>query len=181
MHGFGVPDARSCALWEVQEGRCFHCGEDMILLGGPGTIKDYLATREHIYPRGGKAGKGLQNNIVLAHHGCNHKRGMAEPTEDEITRTQEIYAKMGLTAFVKAVTMEEDNFRYDVFTAAKLRLTGEYPKIPKSLGRYITPPPSPKLGEIIPKYYEGDAGREQFVNDWKTKWEPATEWLKEKK
>jgi len=78
-------------LWDAQNGCCFHCGEPMMRKG---SINHPLRrSREHLIPqsRGGK-GKPV---VVLAHRSCNSALGNPEPTPDEITRAESIYAVIG--------------------------------------------------------------------------------------
>ena len=55
-------------LWQVQEGRCFHCLLEM----SPDRDGPHAVTFEHIVPqeRGGKWAR----NVVLAHQSCNERR-----------------------------------------------------------------------------------------------------------
>lgn len=100
MHGLVNPSGLLQALWNIQRGECFHCGKPMHFVIAANLPKNQMATRDHIFPRCVR-GKGLLNNIVLAHAKCNHDRGAPQfPTDDEIARTKEIYSKIGLTAFV---------------------------------------------------------------------------------
>jgi hypothetical protein len=183
--GLLKPDGRVCALFEVQEGKCFHCDKPMMLLAQGGTPKTVFATKEHVHPRG-NGGWGMANNIVLAHYACNHKRGDKKPTDEEIERTKEIYAKFGMVAFDSK--SDRDVSREKAFGAAKRRFDrreGIFADIPISI--IETQPEEaakyspPKLGDIIPRTDMGETGRNKFIQDWKTKWEPVTEWLKEKK
>ena len=121
MHGFIEPEGRVCALFEAQNAACFHCGDPMLFFGGAGVTKRLLATREHLYPLG-LNGKGLQNNIVLAHALCNHKRGCQPPTDEQVARAEQLWLTMGLRAFCKGVTAAENHRRAQVFTAAKGRM-----------------------------------------------------------
>lgn len=99
MHGFVEPQGMLCALWEAQDGCCFHCDRPMIFVRGAGFPKGDMATREHVYPRSTQ-GRNLHNNIVLAHSGCNNERGCRAPTDLELSKAKAIYAVMGMTAFV---------------------------------------------------------------------------------
>ena len=82
-------------LWVVQSGRCFHCGEAMLM--GVASNHGRGWSREHIFPvsRGGRNA----GNVVLAHRKCNSARGNPEPSEDEIERARAIFAVMGLAPF----------------------------------------------------------------------------------
>lgn len=85
-------------LYRVQEGKCFHCGEEMVWGNNWRRMKNKLHwSKEHVYPR--KTHRGINNNIVLAHRSCNTARGHRPPTDDEIERTKKIYAAMNLVAF----------------------------------------------------------------------------------
>lgn len=79
-------------LWTAQRGLCFHCGAPMRLHG---SNEDELRwSREHLFPQAFYHGQ--LTSIVLAHGGCNSRRGSPMPTEDEVTRAQAIYAAAGL-------------------------------------------------------------------------------------
>lgn len=82
-------------LWVVQSGRCFHCGEAMLMRVASNHGRGW--SREHIYPvsRGGRNA----GNVVLAHRKCNSARGNPEPSEDEIERALAIFAVLGLAPF----------------------------------------------------------------------------------
>lgn len=62
-------------LYRAQEGLCFHCFEPMNRLPGGSDRNPAGWTREHVIPRSDGAGK--KGNLVLAHPGCNQKRGTA--------------------------------------------------------------------------------------------------------
>lgn len=98
MHGLTRITVFVQALWDVQQGLCFHCGEPMVLKSAAGVKKALFATREHIYPRG-NGGKRRRNNWVLAHYRCNHERGSTPPTLDQIAKAKAIYAILGLEPF----------------------------------------------------------------------------------
>lgn len=89
-------------MW-AQDHRCFHCGNTMAFRILPGTPRSEGVTREHVFPHA-TTGKGLVNNIVLAHAVCNYQRGDRQPTPAEIAKAARIYLKMGMAAFVPAGT-----------------------------------------------------------------------------
>lgn len=64
------------ACYMRQRGKCYWCGEQMILRGDS-TGADY-ATWEHLIPRS-QGGNGLEENTVLAHRRCNQERGTLPP------------------------------------------------------------------------------------------------------
>lgn len=65
-------------LFHEQKGLCSICNEPMNLFFGDGANlpKDYDATVEHQVSRW--AGEGKRRNATLAHHRCNHQRGIDE-------------------------------------------------------------------------------------------------------
>lgn len=83
-------------LYRLQDGLCFHCAQLM-------DAETWIATRpngwtkEHVIPKA-EGGKGLQNNIVLAHRDCNAARGDL-CTDADIERTIALYLRAGLRAF----------------------------------------------------------------------------------
>ena len=87
-------------LYKAQEGKCFHC------LGLMHRTNDSFSpwfgwTREHIFARA-NGGKGLANNVVLAHKTCNNRRGHRWPTDVEVVRTVRLYEQIDRVAFVNA-------------------------------------------------------------------------------
>lgn len=93
--------SRLAALYEAQRGRCFHCGGAMMLtpeLEASRAPRAVGWSRDHVYPRG-QNGRGLRNNIVLAHPTCNGHRGCQQPTDEELCRVRAVYGLLGLVAF----------------------------------------------------------------------------------
>jgi 5-methylcytosine-specific restriction endonuclease McrA len=61
-------------LWETQRGCCFWCGLYMTLRRRPdGNPGPKFATFDHVDERR-NGGTWDENNLVLAHRACNHKR-----------------------------------------------------------------------------------------------------------
>lgn len=87
-------------LWDAQRGLCFLCSVEMRPVKAV-PREPYGWSRDHVYARAG-AGRGLHNNIVLAHGDCNQRKGDRDPTPSEIERTRALYTSIGLVAFVKA-------------------------------------------------------------------------------
>lgn len=88
-------------LWHAQGGLCFYCKIAMQPRRrlNPNGEFDKRATKDHVFPRG-SSGRGLLNNIVLAHNECNNAKGSRQPTPDEIERAREMYASFGQVAFI---------------------------------------------------------------------------------
>jgi hypothetical protein len=77
-------------LAEAQNNQCFHC-QDLMLLPDLDTLyrtdernDERVASYDHLLPKS-KGGRG-GFNLVIAHRGCNSKRGQEIPTGDEIAR-----------------------------------------------------------------------------------------------
>lgn len=81
-------------LYIAQRGLCFHCGKPMLptVCRKDGQTHDAGWTREHVVPKslGGRNDK----NIVLAHLGCNMRRGADHPTPEMIERAREIWNRV---------------------------------------------------------------------------------------
>jgi hypothetical protein len=92
--------ARVLALFNAQEGRCFHCGKPMLRGDAQKLDRGLWWSREHIYPKGSRPPGGLSYNWVLAHPRCNGARGSRPPTDEEIARAIELHAAIGAPAFV---------------------------------------------------------------------------------
>lgn len=60
----GPPSLASSALWKLQKGRCWICGQPL----------DNFISRDHLHPRS-KGGLGKRDNILLAHRRCDSGRG----------------------------------------------------------------------------------------------------------
>jgi hypothetical protein len=80
------------ALFEIQDGRCFHCGEPMLRGSAQQRDKKRGWSREHIVPKA--QAPGLHGNIVLARPRCNAKRADRLPTVEEVTRAWEILTQV---------------------------------------------------------------------------------------
>jgi 5-methylcytosine-specific restriction endonuclease McrA len=87
-------------LLRAQNRLCFYCNCRMYPRNFKDRYNPMRVTRDHVFPVA-STGKGLINNVVLAHRQCNEKKGSRQPTEREIEKTKELYQKMGLTAFIK--------------------------------------------------------------------------------
>lgn len=74
-------------LWEAQDGACFHCGKRMLMSGERRESVSF----EHIIPKvhGGK----WNRNVVLAHRGCNERRGDRELTPQELRRAAAVLCR----------------------------------------------------------------------------------------
>lgn len=84
-------------LFEAQDGKCFHCLRWM--RDTPWRESNPFGwTREHVFPKA-RGGRGMGNNVVLAHKSCNVARGSPTPTDVEIIRTIRIYRSIGLKPF----------------------------------------------------------------------------------
>lgn len=77
-------------LAEAQDNLCFHCHLPMVL-PDPATHYDHsarngddIASYDHLLPRS-KGGQG-GFNLVIAHRGCNSRRGHLIPTEAEMEK-----------------------------------------------------------------------------------------------
>lgn len=91
-------DSLMPALWAAQRKLCFHCAEPMNWTGP--SYADRKVSREHLFPKS-TTGRGLFNNIVLAHRSCNTARGAREPTHEEIARAIDLYAEIGERPFIR--------------------------------------------------------------------------------
>jgi hypothetical protein len=80
------------ALFEIQDGRCFHCGEPMLRGVDQQRDKKRGWSREHIVPKA--QAPGLHGNIVLAHPSCNAKRADRLPTVEEVARAWAILVQL---------------------------------------------------------------------------------------
>ena len=86
----------AAAVYAVQEGNCFYCGE-FITMRNRGKWKRYrLATKDHVFPQ---SRPGLRNGdnahlrgIVMACKRCNGRKGDRAPTENEVRRLEELEA-----------------------------------------------------------------------------------------
>lgn len=94
-------------IFTAQHGLCFHCDNIMLEKVAPGQHGGYGWSAEHIHPLCG-TGRGMSNNVVFAHPGCNGAKGGREPTEEEIAKGRAIYAILGLEAFLTKTTVEQD-------------------------------------------------------------------------
>lgn len=83
-------------LWHAQHGRCFHCDGIMSPWSAPNHKENDIGwTREHFVPRKHLRGKVKPKfNIVLAHAGCNLKRGSRFPTEKEVIKFKTIHMEL---------------------------------------------------------------------------------------
>jgi len=150
MKGFQNPPGILCALWEAQDGKCFHCDEPMFFMKSPASVDKKLATREHLYPVS-KGGSRFRNNVVLAHALCNSQRGAPdEPTPKEKAKAMVIYSLLGLTAFKQPpFTSEEEAQQAKVCTAARIRMMG----VPRVMGarsyQLISAFTPPTLGDVF--------------------------------
>ncbi len=95
-------------LMNAQHWKCFHCDEQLFFIVPKGISKKLGATREHVFPHS-TTGKGLVNNIVLAHARCNGLRGDRQPTPYEINKAATIYKAMGFSPFLLADSPEGKN------------------------------------------------------------------------
>ena len=78
-------------FFAAQDGRCFHCGELMVL-GGEGQLS---ATFDHIVrPRRQKRSNKHDHadNTALAHAYCNNLRGDAEGDAISVARVEKLWA-----------------------------------------------------------------------------------------
>lgn len=97
------------ALWRAQNGRCFHCGDPMLIRVRGNHGRRW--SREHLVPRAlGGAGAG---NVVLAHRACNAARGCSLPSQSESDRARAIYAALELPHAMRA----NPDFTESVFRA----------------------------------------------------------------
>jgi 5-methylcytosine-specific restriction endonuclease McrA len=80
---------RRQTLFDAQGGLCHWCRQPMQMnpkrRTPTGNLKDnpLYASFEHVIPKG-KGGRGLRNNIVLAHASCNHGRHKRRFAHDPI-------------------------------------------------------------------------------------------------
>ncbi len=82
----------------------------MVFIRSPGSVTGLYASREHIFPASTHEAKGMKNNIVLAHSACNQARGAPSyPSPSEILKGREIYAKLGMRAFIVGVFSAEES------------------------------------------------------------------------
>lgn len=95
------PTAFIRRLMIAQGQNCFHCDTPMALILAPNECRKNAVTREHVFPHS-STGKGVVNNIVLAHSRCNGKRGDQNPSAAEIAKAARIYKAMRLVPFVPA-------------------------------------------------------------------------------
>lgn len=80
------------AIYMAQEGRCFHCEKPMLMSAATKKVNGSINggwTREHVIPLS-KGGRRGWPNIVLAHFGCNGKRGNGDPTPAMLKRHDRI-------------------------------------------------------------------------------------------
>jgi hypothetical protein len=80
------------ALFEIQDGCCFHCGEPMLRGADQQHNKQRGWSREHVVPK--SQAPGLHGNTVLAHVGCNAARADRLPTVDEVARAWAILVQL---------------------------------------------------------------------------------------
>lgn len=80
------------ALFEIQQGRCFHCGEPMLRGRDQQRDKRRGWSREHVIPK--SQAPGLHGNIVLAHYSCNTERADRLPTVEEVARAWAILVQL---------------------------------------------------------------------------------------
>lgn len=83
-------------LYLAQEGKCFHCGHNILpyVCSSKSTEKGW--TIEHVVPQSyeKKLGVTLKFNIVLVHKKCNRKKGNKFPKKKEVHKLVEIYKKI---------------------------------------------------------------------------------------
>lgn len=70
-------------LYEAQEGKCFYCDKPLRTSG----------SLDHFIPKS-KGGSNAWYNMVMTHHQCNTAKGNRMPTEEEITRFNQLKAKL---------------------------------------------------------------------------------------
>jgi hypothetical protein len=100
-------------LYEAQGGNCFHCGKPVPPRGDKDMSKKGWS-RDHVYPR--STTRGLARNIVIAHRGCNNRRGDMPMSDADIQRVKALYGSLGLEAFVPVSTMVwSDKIRVTLF------------------------------------------------------------------
>lgn len=165
MRGFSNPSPLLKALWQAQAGKCFHCDGPMIFRRRSNAEIGLYATREHIYPISTYEASGLHNNIVLAHARCNGARGApAVPSPMEVVKGKEIYAKLGLEAFVYGA---QDN-KKSVAIIGYLERGGATPEDKALYIKSQGAPPASKLADLWPAREPdaGDLARSQYIEAW---------------
>lgn len=78
-------------LWDAQEGACWICGHRM-LLGG--RQHHQQATLDHVFPRSKFRAMGDIGIVLLAHKGCNGRRGDPWPTDDELRELVRVWRRV---------------------------------------------------------------------------------------
>jgi hypothetical protein len=68
-------------LWLAQGGCCWICNGPM---QRKGSNEDRSASLDHIWPKGQYGAIGDIGVTLLAHRGCNGKRGSPKPTDEEV-------------------------------------------------------------------------------------------------
>lgn len=87
------------ALYVLQDGRCFHCGTEMVVPTNFVERRSKRAiTREHLIPRS-RGGKNL-DNVVLACRRCNERRGTTDLSPGLFKRGQKIAQRACLWATI---------------------------------------------------------------------------------
>ncbi len=107
-------------LWQAQDGCCFHCNEKMIRSGAHDVLARHvpgrLVSRDHLFPRS-TSGRGMLNNLVLAHCSCNGARGNNDPTPEMVERARALYAQIGEEPFLTFGSVPVDRVFSDVALA----------------------------------------------------------------
>ena len=80
---------RRRALWQLQGGLCFYCGNS---LGSDGCDPSFVPTVDEVVPRA-KGGRRAADNVVLAHLRCNALKANRMPTPDELARLEELLSR----------------------------------------------------------------------------------------
>lgn len=79
-------------LFYAQHGRCFYCGDEMILDGNHGTRRpgqrDYICTIDHLIPKALGGDSSLLNKIASC-AACNRNKGDRYPTDGELSRARQ--------------------------------------------------------------------------------------------
>lgn len=106
--------AKKRRLFHQQDGRCYYCGCQMKCGKGPsnGIVPKTFATFEHLDDRySDDRGKRSGQRVVLACHGCNHKRGQERTAS---MSEEELHERSGRSKFLWAdVAGEEMAFPRD--------------------------------------------------------------------
>ncbi len=71
MYDRFVPRLTLCSIYARDHGLCMYCGEHVAFIN---------ATRDHVIPLS-RGGENSYANVVLAHRGCNARKGCRTPEE----------------------------------------------------------------------------------------------------